>query len=119
MEDPDLYSYSDDFKAEIFKTIKKIGLADANGSDTSFFDYAKDTINQIQTGGVPSFDITSVTLIYSLCKTASKEMFDMNYKLLTDFIFKKALPELESSKQYYPVDFDATQSDFICPGALV
>lgn len=57
--------------------------------------------------------------MYSLNKTSSKEMFDLNYNLLTNFIFKKALPELESSKQYYPINFDATQSDFICPGVLV
>lgn len=119
LADPAHYSYSNDFKAEIFKTINRVGLADANADDKSYLDYIDKSLSEILAGGVPSLDIATIRLMYLFNRNKTRKMFDLNYKLLTETVFSKALPELEASKQYYPIDLAQSQPDFICPGAML
>jgi len=119
LEDPDLYAYSDQFKAVIFNTINKIGLTDIDGQDRSFFEYTSGLLDSIQGSGVPNFDITTMRLIYTVNKDVRQEAFQKNYRLLTDFVFTKALPALEKSNQYFSVSFNPSLSDHVSAGVLV
>ncbi|CAI2384890.1 unnamed protein product [Moneuplotes crassus] len=100
LEDPDLFTFSDEFKTTILKTVNKIGLSSQDSEDRSFFDYTKNIIESIQDKGVPNFDINTIRMVYLLNKECSKEAFQKNYELLSKFIFQKALPELENSDDY-------------------
>ena len=100
LDDPDLFSFSDDFKYTILKTINKMGLSSPGSKDQSFFTYIHNLLHQIQDKGVSNFDITTIRLVYTLVREANKESFQKNYELLTKFIFEKALPNLEKSNEY-------------------
>ena len=100
LDDPDLFTFSDEFKATILKTVSKIGLSSQDSEDKSFFDYINNLIASIQDKGVANFDINTIKMVYHLNKECSKEAFQKNYELLSKFIFQKALPELEKSDDY-------------------
>jgi hypothetical protein len=118
-EDPKLNTYSDHFKATIFKTINKVGLVNPESQDKSFYEYFCGMLDKVQKDGIENFDISTMKMMFMLNKEISKEAFEKNYDLLTNFIFKKALPQLEKSDEYYKISFDASQNNHINTGVLL
>lgn len=99
LEDPDLPSYSESFKAAIFNTIDKVGVDNLVDNGVTFRQYVSRLLQSIENRGLDNFDVHTFHFIYSICNKFSQEDFDLNFGLLTNFIFKKVLPELDTTKE--------------------
>ena len=100
LEDPKLASYSNMLKSMIFKTISKIGVDNLRDNEKTFLQYTLEILQKIQKDGLENFDIASLNFIYMINKKLGQNLFDINYQLLTDFIFGQALPAWYEPKKH-------------------
>ena len=119
LEDPNLASYSNQFKSMIFRTISKIGVDNLTDNSKTFPQYTLEILQKIQEKGLDNFDIVSLHFIYMINKQLDQNLFEINYKILTDFIFGKALPAWDESKKFNSISFESDIQDHINVGTLL
>ena len=113
LEDPNLASYSNMFKSMIFKTISKIGVDNLRDNGKTFLQYTREILQKIQKDGLENFDIVSLHFIYMINKKLDQNLFDLNYQLLTEFIFGNALPAWDEPKKFSSISFEWDIQDHI------
>lgn len=114
-DDLDFSSYSDNFKTTLFKAITKIGVENVVDNGKTFLQYIDDKFAKIQDKGDENFDISLLHFFFLFIKNINQETCSQALNNL----FNKVLPELEKSKNYYPLRFDSSLQNHIQTGFLI